>query len=120
MLKNDKLFSIDNIYKGFDNRCKILSYHGTNNSIVSLGEKKEGIKCIENIEFNEISADLIDNKIFNSTEHGVGADFIKLFDLFYKSVELESGECLEFDNITNLYSYIKMDYTEGVPKLEFI
>lgn len=120
IFKNDKIFSIDRVYKNFKNKCKITVYHGAGDSLVSLQEKKDGIDSIENIVVNEVDCKMIDGKLFTSIEHGLGADFLKLFDKYYNSIQFDKGDKLVFDNIINLYDYFIIDYTKGIPEIKIL
>ncbi|GCD09010.1 DUF2920 family protein [Clostridium tagluense] len=118
-----ELLSLPHIYSNFKNMCKIICYHGTTDNLISDSEKSKFCETVENCEYNEISLDKVDGHIFKSTNHGLGADFFKLFDFTYKKVEknFEKGKFIELQNDviieTNKGEYL-INYEDILP--EFI
>lgn len=83
---DEELLSLQYIYSNFKNTCGIICYHGTTDNLISSFEKSKFCEIIENCEYNEISLKEVDNEIFKSTNHGLDADFLKLFDFVYNKV----------------------------------
>lgn len=107
---------LDSLYKGYKNSCKIVCYHGTNDFLIKHNEKYNIIKNIENLVYNEISQDKIDGEVFKNNDHGLGADFIKLFDIFYNEYyDNKVEEIINFQNAVVLDDICKIDYTTGLP-----
>lgn len=77
---NKELLSLPILYKKFKNNCKIISYHGTTDNLISHYEKRNFCLGIDNCSYIEISNRELDGKIFKSTNHGLDADFLELFD----------------------------------------
>lgn len=120
------LYSLKNLYNDFNNSCYIISFHGTNDSFISIDEKYQFTKNINKMVFMPISDDDIDGTVFRSCDHGLDCDFLKLFDMTYKSfqskflededfilpkaleLKLNNGKCL-FINYDKIYPriYIK-------------
>ena len=111
------------LYSGFENSCRIISYHGIDDELVSCKDKKNFAENIKNFTFNEIALDKVDNFIFNSTKHGLKADFINLFEYVMESenVSFDKSSYLDFvDNVTfstakNTY---EIDYSAVFPKIK--
>lgn len=123
MIKNIKppvkVLNLKDLYEKVDNKCKIIVYHGINDNLITAKEKYEVVKNIPNTVFNLITTNNIDNVIFNSTYHGLGADFIKLFEKFYREYCNDIPMKNEF-SITNkvyLFDGLKIDFNSGLPEL---
>ncbi|SFC60845.1 DUF2920 family protein [Clostridium uliginosum] len=84
-----ELLNLQHIYSNFKNTCKIICYHGVTDNLISNFEKKDFCKMVENCQYNEISLDKIDGYIFKSTNHGLDADFLKLFHFAYNKVKMD-------------------------------
>lgn len=83
----NKVLDLNFLYSGFDNNCKIIVYQGNKDELIGSDEKKKFCDKLYNIEYNEISHKEVDSVIFKSTTHGLGADFLKLFDYSVKKLE---------------------------------
>ena len=114
---DSKFLSLNYLYNNFFNTCYIESYHGVDDKLVPI-EEKETLNNINN--FHLIKVYKADNKVFFSTTHSLGANFLELFDLFYNNICFEKGNIFNiideikftFDNMslnisyTNLYPYV--------------
>lgn len=78
-----ELLSLAYLYSNFVNKCKIICYHGATDNLISNAQKSKFCEMVENCEYNEVSLDVVDGDIFKSTNHGLDADFLKLFDFTY-------------------------------------
>lgn len=115
---NIEYLKLSNLYKKANSSCSIISYHGENDSLIPLDKKIAELIDIDNIELNVISNNNLDEGIFTNTSHGLGANFIKLFDSFNKEYlnEIESNSILNFENrIVLNNSNLEIDYTNGIP-----
>lgn len=118
-----ELLSLPHIYSNFKNMCKIICYHGITDNLISNVEKSKFCEIVENCEYNEISLDEVDGDMFKSTNHGLDADFFKLFDFVYNKVnkEFEKGSFIDLQNDviikTNNGEYL-INYDDILP--EFI
>jgi hypothetical protein len=79
-LYDEELLNLKKLYKKFDNKCKIMCFHGVDDNLTSLNDKKEFGKKLNRFIFKKITKDHVDGKIFKSTNHGLDADFLELFD----------------------------------------
>ena len=82
---DEEILYLPTLYGRFDNRCEIICYHGTNDNLISHKDKIELKGIINNFKYVEIDEKKVDNKIFKSTQHGLGVDFLKLFDFTMKN-----------------------------------
>lgn len=114
-----KVLNIKDIYEKVDNKCKIIVYHGNNDNLITAKEKYEVVKNIPNTVFNLITNDNIDNDVFKSTGHGLGSDFIKLFDKFYKDYcnDIPVDNQFNINNKIRRVDEFKIDYSSGLPQL---
>ncbi|ADL50865.1 DUF2920 family protein [Clostridium cellulovorans] len=115
-----KFLDLKRMYQNFNNQCKIVCYHGAEDPLITLENKQSAVKDIENLVFNKITPEKVDGKVFTNCVHGLGADFLNLFDTFYKSYvepEKSKGDTLEFDNYVE-FQQLSIDYTSGLPVVE--
>ncbi|MCJ8007613.1 DUF2920 family protein [Lederbergia wuyishanensis] len=107
------------IYKKFENSCIIESFHGTTDNLISHIDKKQFCKFINHCSFHEISTPSVDGEIFKSTDHGLDADFLKMFDYVMKNREFDIREIIHpkpvsYQTKKNCYT---VQYEEGLPLL---
>lgn len=95
----NKVLDLDYLYSNFHNRCKIIVYHGEDDILISSNDKKKFCSKINIFRYNEISREKIDGLIFNSTGHGLGADFLKLFDYSIKKLEFDKDFLFNLEDI---------------------
>ena len=88
---DEEILNVASLYRKFNNQCDIICYHGTNDNLISHREKIVLKEIINNFNYNEIDDGKVDNKIFKSTQHGLGADFLELFDFTIKDFKFESN-----------------------------
>ncbi len=110
-----EVLDIRNMYNGFNNKANIISYHGTDDSLVTIDEKINFLNNLSNVEINVITPEDIDNKVFYNASHGLGANFVEFFDYIYTKHELKranNDNIWEKENIeSSKYTY--MPQTEG-------
>lgn len=118
----DDFYDLNTLYRGFDNRCMILSFHGTDDRMVSIEEKRGFIEKIGQASLIEISKDDVDGKYFKSSQHGLGVDLLNL----YEAVESLSGNMFVYrDNLeipaqivlTGVGHRVIIDYEELTPHI---
>ncbi|WP_353093832.1 DUF2920 family protein [Tissierella praeacuta] len=118
---DEDILFLPSLYKKLENQCEIICYHGTNDNLINHKDKVILKKIIKRFEYNEIDNNKVDNKVFKSTEHGLGADFLELFDYVINSHNFEFGNRINKrnENITyqtNKNKYL-VDYSGIVPVL---
>lgn len=74
-----QILTLPSLYKQFKNNCNIISFHGVTDELVNHLEKRNFINSIPKANYYEVSEYRLDGRIFNSTNHGLGADFLELF-----------------------------------------
>lgn len=118
---DDELFNLSSLYHKFDNHCRILSFHGTDDELIGNIEKRRFCTKIKNCCYKEISRNEVDGSIFKSTNHGLDADFLELFNYVMedKNIDFKKSSNISLSNInieTKKYIY-EIDYSKGVPIL---
>ncbi|MEG0296628.1 MAG: DUF2920 family protein [Clostridium sp.] len=113
-------FNLKDLYRTFDNTCKIVVYHGEDDDLIPEAEKYEAVKDINNLIYKPIRKPDLDGLCFKSTSHGLNADYINLFDKYYTEY-INDNICNNKVNIEEeieLYPDIFINYKSGFP--EFI
>lgn len=120
---NDKIYDLNYLYSNFENNCDIISFHGTTDTLISHNEKRSFCSKIEKCIYHEINFESVDGKIFKSTDHGLGADFINLFDYCYGKLIFEKDAILNLPNEvtikTDIHKYL-INYKDILPMLSVI
>ena len=118
-----EIMNIPDLYMKFENKCNIVCYHGTNDFLINHTQKKQLCNIIKNFNYFEVNENIVDSVIFKNNMHGLGADFIKLFeftiqnyDIFQKDYDYQNKN-IEF--VTRKNRFI-IDYIEKIPKLSII
>lgn len=117
---DEEILYLPSLYKKFNNNCNIICYHGTDDNLISNKDKKNFTRDVNKLFYNEISPNEVDGEIFKSAQHGLDADFIKMFELTMKNnAEFKKDKNISLDNIlyeTNKRKYY-FDYNNIVPNL---
>lgn len=113
-----KGLKIKNLYEQVENKCKIVVYHGEDDALITAKDKYEVVKNISNSIFNLIKKEDIDNIIFKSTSHGLDADFINLFEKFYKDYcnNTSLNNKLNISSEVRILNGFLFDYSSGLPQ----
>lgn len=105
------------LYENFNNECRIISLHGTEDKMVTAGEKKALIDKIgEKAAMVAIHPSNVDGVVFKNAEHGLGADFVKLFQWIEPIMPFADGCSLQIPNIVVIdgkKEYLEITY-EGL------
>ena len=110
------------LYKGFHNMARIICYHGMDDEMIPLEEKRLFLANVENVTLHVVSGKDVDGEIFQSTGHSLGADMLKVFEMALPELEgtkrkgKHAGNVPDTKIITNQYIY-RVDRTMGVPVL---
>lgn len=118
---DEEILYLPSLYRKFHNKCDIICYHGINDILISHKEKAKLKKLVKKFKYNEIDEKSIDNIVFKSTQHGLNADFLKLYDYTMERYEFNhaSGTHKKNENVfyeTNQRRYF-VDYSKVVPIL---
>lgn len=84
---DEELLNLSTLYGKLGNNCNIISYHGNNDNLINNKIKENFCSKLDYCIYNEISEKNIDGVIFKSNAHGLGADFLNLFDYTIKDLE---------------------------------
>lgn len=118
ILNDQEILSLPLLYKQFENHCKIISFHGSSDNFHVPAEKENFCKLVKHCNFNLISEKEVEGEIFKSTNHGLDADFLKLFGLVYEQYGIDSNakELLlpKVSYKTEKYEY-EVTYDTGMP-----
>lgn len=110
------------LYQGFENQARIICYHGIDDEMIPLEEKRSFLDQVNGALLHTISNQEVDGKIFKSTGHSLGADMLRVFGMALEELEAGKKEKKATDAfrqikiITSKYIYW-IDRTQGVPIL---
>lgn len=76
----DAFYKLQSLYWDFNNECMILSFHGADDKMVSITEKRELIASIERASLIEVSKETADGRYFKDSVHGLGVDLLNLYE----------------------------------------
>lgn len=124
IVENMECIELKEIYSQFHNNCKIISYHGEDDELASLSEKIEFLKDINKSNLYIVGKDEVDMRVFKSSTHGLGADFI---ELFRKAIDEEEKvksdiniDLIDFVRYKIGNRIIEIDYREILPKVTLL
>lgn len=125
IIEDFKILDLESLYSIYDNKAKIIAFHGENDELFSVKDKSIFINSIENAEMKQITLENLSEYkgIFLNVKHGLGANFITLFEYVMSNFDLKFDINTEFElprNIrleTDTYKY-EIDYTRGMPVVE--
>lgn len=97
IIDDTEILNLDFLYSKFKNNCSIISYHGTTDNLISCHDKSLFCSKVNKCIYNEISKEKVDNNIFKSTNHGLDADFLKLFHFTMNNFNIKFDKAPYFD-----------------------
>lgn len=112
LVNDSQILELEFLYSKFQNSCNIISYHGTTDNLIKYEAKSAFCKKVSNCYLQKISQNKVDNVVFKSTNHGLDADFKKLFEasLSKRIISFDKGTELELDDevifMTDKYKYL--------------
>lgn len=100
-----EVLDLKKLYSDFENKAKIIAFHGEDDHLISLDDKTKFISKINNAIINPITSETLGKYegIFGDTSHGLNANFITLFNYVLDNYELEFEEDTEFKAPNNNY-----------------
>lgn len=120
----DKEFlTLNSLYQKFENNCKIISYHGIDDTLVTLKDKEEFAKRVKNMELYAVHEDMLDGESFCSTKHGLDSDFLKLFQMVInQNLNYERKKPFSLENVEykTKKAHYYIDYSRGLPILTLL
>lgn len=117
-------YDLTKLYAQTENTAAIISFHGADDTMIPLAEKKEFLSGLSHATLHEISSADVDGDIFKSSGHSLGADLLKVFEMGYRELEEKKPhrdgtviipEDKQF--ATALYEY-RVSWETGIPLLE--
>ncbi|MGZ9586248.1 DUF2920 family protein [Paenibacillus marinisediminis] len=111
-----EVFYLPSLYRKFNNVCRIVSYNGDQDLMVPAASKKKFCEQVANVEFNLITLDEVEGIVFKSNTHGLGADFLLLFEKVMSNVKFEQKRSIELPrvNIKTSEHLFTIDYSSGL------
>lgn len=121
-LKDKKALSLHNLYESFNNGAYIYSLLGTTDDLVDVQDKKMSISKLNFTEFELIDTSKVDGEIFKSTNHGLDADFLKLFEYVLERLPAHQNEnkFIEKYTVASAQTQIVVDYSSVLPLFQFV
>lgn len=83
-------YNLEKLYDGFSNQAAIVVYHGADDEMISLADKKRFLGKIKGVRLHEVTKERIDKEVFYSSAHGLKADFLKLFAMAMHEITKEA------------------------------
>lgn len=116
-----EIYDLNKMYSSFNNNARVICFQGNNDFMITSKEKKEFINLINNGTIEVIDDDRVDADIFKNCNHGLGADFIKLFEYVHEKYgfDYENKQCVyeDIEYKTCKYTYT-ISYKSGIPTLD--
>lgn len=118
-LNDDKILDLRNMKINSEIHTQILCFQGVNDTLVDYKEKEEFIIGFRNSEFIKISDEDVDFVLYNSSKHGLEADFIELFEYAIKK-EKNIKKNNSFQSDININNMKITSHNEGLPIFTFL
>lgn len=117
---DESFLNLQSLYRKFENKCKIVCYHGTTDNLISHVEKRSFCDEIQHCTFYKIETKDIDGNLFKSTNHGLGADFFAFFAHVMENASFGHSEeiaeiPIQINTKKNVY---EVHYENGMPVLK--
>lgn len=121
-ISDKKAYSLHNLHKSFKNGAYIYSFVGNTDFLVTVNDKKLALQKLKNCKLKVVDNQTVDGEIIKSTNHGLDADFIKLFDEVYSKLPLHKNKIKKQLNYTIASSQtrINVDYSDVLPLFQFV
>ncbi|MMZ58600.1 hypothetical protein D1872_205880 [compost metagenome] len=116
-----QILHLPSVSKKVNNQCTIHSFHGADDKIITIEDKRDFCLSLNNCVLHEITRENMDQRIFKSSSHSLDADLLLLFEYVLNdlNVEFTFNDRISINNNkieTNNYAY-EFDYTFQVPLL---
>ncbi|CAN7157996.1 DUF2920 family protein [Paenibacillus sp. LjRoot56] len=117
-----ELQHLASVYKSFRNQARIIAYHGTDDHLTNIAHKKAFCQSVRLCSLKEVTATALVDSVIQSNGHGVGANFLRLYDYSMEQYAI-LGEVIHDSTTqtptridTKLYRY-NVDFSAGLPLL---
>lgn len=121
-IKDKNALSLHKLYKAFKNGAYIYSVLGTTDNLVNVKDKKTAIANLKHTKFELIDDNRVDGEIFKSTNHGLDADFLKLYDYVMQKLPVHQNKNKFVQNyvVASSQTQIAVDYSNKLPLFQFV
>ncbi len=125
-------YDLRKLYAGYQNEAQIIVYHGQEDEMIPLEEKRAFLDTVQHVTLHIVTRDMAEGELFHSASHSLGADLLKLFDVAIAELEQavrkqsqeETGSAVGGQNFvfqnryfqTERYRY-EVDWQSGIPLL---
>ena len=73
-------YDLRELYAGYHGRAQIIVYHGAEDEMIPIEEKKAFLETLPRVSLHVVTKDQVDGVIFRSAGHSLDADLIKVFE----------------------------------------
>lgn len=80
-------YDLRKLYQSFQNQSRIISYHGAEDAMIPILEKKEFLSQIQGVSLHIVAEEDIDGKMFRSAGHSLEADFFLVVEEAMQELE---------------------------------
>lgn len=80
-------YDLSKLYQGFQNRARIISYHGAADEMIPLQEKQKFLDQIQGVSLHVVTEKEVDGKKFSSTGHSLEANFFLVIEEAMQELE---------------------------------
>lgn len=120
--EDKEVYDLMGLYPQFENKARILCFHGEKDTLVSSKSKINLFEEIKNSQIRIIKETDVDNEIFKSANHGLDADFLKLFQYAVENYHLLESKAVNGGGFEgNILTTSKYVYgsrmNEGIPEI---
>lgn len=116
-------YDLTQLYQGFQNQADIVVYHGEEDTMIPLEQKKDFLQGISNVKLHVVTREMVDGVIFQSAGHSLGADLLWLFRTAMQDLDQHPSErgracSMEEQSFeTEKYRY-QVKWDTGIPILD--
>ncbi len=117
-----EIYYLEKMYRKFLNEARIISFHGGGDNLISINDKLTFLSDINNSSIEVFGKGRV-NEVFKSCAHGLGADFLKMFDYVYnKYITNSQKTVLKFEDriFETSKAQYRIDNSDGIPVLYII
>ena len=122
-----KLYDLEFLYQNSKNTCKIIAFQGTQDWMVDYKEKESFIKGIgETAQLMLIDTKDVDGVLCKNASHGLGMDFVELFQMLMPLLDKQIQEYSSNINIPEVvrvgdrFACFEISYCAGLPVIEHV
>lgn len=95
LIEDRQIYDLQYLYQRVNNNAQILSFHGSEDTMIPYEDKRKFIKTIDHAILHQVTPEQVDHKIFYSAKHSLDMDFLHFFNYVYQTYRLGMGSSLE-------------------------